>query len=201
MKQLLIATKNPGKAKEIGGFFERAGIKTQSLIDFPDIKAIEETGTTFEENAILKAKSYFQLTGMPCVADDGGLEIDALGGEPGVKSRRWIGREMTDWEMVDYALKRLEGVPREKRTARLRAVIAFYDGDVCLTETDALEGVLLDERPTEMDPGLPFRGLLFIPQFNKLYKDLTHEEHESVNHRRKMLTRMLPEIVARLAAI
>ncbi|MDO8584795.1 MAG: non-canonical purine NTP pyrophosphatase [bacterium] len=199
MQKLLIATKNVGKAHEVGGFFERVGIKTQSLIDFPDIKAIEETGSTFEENAILKAKSYFALCNMPCVADDGGLEIDALGGEPGVKSRRWIGREMTDWEMVDYALLRLKGVPPDMRTARLRAVIAFYDGDVCLTETDALEGVLLRERPRDMDPGLPFRGLLFIPQFNKLYKDLTHEEHEAVNHRRKMLTRMLPKIQARLA--
>lgn len=199
MKQLLIATKNPGKAKEIGGFFAREGIETTSLLDFPDIKAIEETGNTFEENAILKAKSYFQLTGLPCIADDGGLEIDALNGEPGVKSRRWIGREMTDWEMVDYALLRLKGVPPEKRTARLTAVLAFCDGDVCLTETDALEGVLLEERPTQMDPGLPFRGLLFIPQFGKLYKDLTHEEHESVNHRRKMLTRLLPKIKERLA--
>lgn len=198
MKQLLIATKNPGKAKEIGGFFERAGIATQSLLDFPDIEAVEETGKTFEENAVLKAKSYFGLCGLPCVADDGGLEIDALNGEPGVKSRRWIGREMTDWEMVDYALLRLKGVPPEKRTARLRAVIAFYDGRDCITETDALEGVLREERPKEMDHGLPFRGLLFIPQFGKLYKDLTHEEHEAVNHRRRMLMRMLPSIRERL---
>lgn len=198
MKQPLIATKNPGKVKEIGGFFARVGIATQSLIDFPDIKAIEETGKTFEENAILKAKRYFQLTGLPCIADDGGLEIDALNGEPGVKSRRWIGREMTDWEMVDYALLRLKGVPREKRTARLRAVLAFCDDKECFTDTGAIEGAMLEERPTEMDPGLPFRGLLLISQFGKLYKDLTHEEHEAINHRREMLRRMLPRIKARL---
>lgn len=194
MKSLLIATKNPGKANEIGGFFARAGIATQSLIDFPGIMAIEETGKTFEENAILKAKSYFQLTGLPVIADDAGLEIDALNGEPGVKSRRWIGREMTDWEMVDYALERLKGVPREKRTARLRAVIAFCDDKECFTDTAAIEGVMLHERPKTMDDGFPFRKLLYIPRFRKLYGDLTHEEHESVNHRRKMLTRMLPRI-------
>lgn len=201
MKQLLIATKNPGKAKEIGGFFAREGISTQSLIDFPDIKAIEETGKTFEENAILKARSYFELCKMPCIADDGGLEIDALNGESGVKSRRWIGREMTDWEMVDYALERLKGVPKDIRTARLRAVIAFCDDKGCFTDSAAIEGVMLDERPKTMDDGFPFRKLLYIPKFGKLYGDLTHEEHEQINHRREILRRMLPKIKATLAAI
>lgn len=198
MKQLLIATKNLGKTKEIVGFFVHEGMATKSLLDFPDIKAIEETGKTFEENAILKAKNYFELTGMPCIADDGGLEIDALHGEPGVKSRRWIGREMTDWEMVDYCLEQMKGVPPEKRTARLRAVLAFCDAEACFTDTAAIEGVLLDERPTTMDDGFPFRKLLYIPKFGKLYGDLTHEEHEQINHRREMLRRMLPRIKERL---
>lgn len=192
MTQLLVATTNPGKAKEISDFLKDSGISCRSLADFPDVSPIEETGKTFEENAILKAKGYYAACGIPTLADDGGLEIDALNGEPGVLSRRWIGREMTDWEIVEHTLTKMKDVPRARRTARLRTVVAFFDGVKCVTDSESLGGYIVEERPKEVRPGYPFRSLLFIPQFGKLFKDLTSEEHDSVNHRLKALKRLRP---------
>ena len=198
MKKLLIASTNPGKINEIRGCFTDCDIEIISARDFPNLKPVEETGATFEENAVLKAKAYFKMCGLSALSDDGGIEIDALGGEPGVKSRRWIGREMTDWEMVDYTLERLRGVPLDKRTARLRTVIAFYDGQEVITQTDAIEGVIVGERPTDVIPGYPFRSLFYVPRFKKLFKDLTHDEHNIINHRIHAIGKLKPHIAARL---
>ena len=109
MKKLLIATTNPGKLAELSRFLSDIPITLVSLKDVGITDTIEEIGKTFEENAILKAKYYFQKSGLPTLADDGGAEIDALNGEPGVKTRRWIhgDRDSTDNELVAYTLKRL----------------------------------------------------------------------------------------------
>ncbi|OGY62869.1 MAG: hypothetical protein A2745_01895 [Candidatus Harrisonbacteria bacterium RIFCSPHIGHO2_01_FULL_44_13] len=201
MKQLLIATTNPGKAKEMSDFLKDFRISCRFLTDFPDAPSIEETGKTFEENAILKAKGYYAVCGIPTLADDGGLEIDALGGEPGVRSRRWIGREMTDWGIVDHILAKIKDVPRARRSARLRTVVAFFDGVECVTESESLSGYIVEERPKEVRPGYPFRSLLFIPRFGKLFKDLTNEEHDLANHRLKALKRLKPIIENKLSEI
>jgi XTP/dITP diphosphohydrolase len=125
--RILVATKNQGKAREIAEFLGK-DFEVVSLKDLPGAPDVEEAGNTFEENALLKAKAYFDWSGIPSVADDAGLEIDFLNGEPGVKSRRWLGYEMTDQEMIDTALGKLKGVPTEKRTAHLVAVGVYYDG-------------------------------------------------------------------------
>ena len=139
--KILIATKNPGKAGEIKEFLGN-GFELASLTDFPDSPDTEETGETFEENALLKARTYFEWSGISSVADDGGLEIDYLNGEPGVKSRRWPGYEATDEELIEMALKKLEGVPQENRTARLRTVGTYYDGKNIISRTASVEGYM-----------------------------------------------------------
>jgi XTP/dITP diphosphohydrolase len=202
MRNLLIATTNPGKFNELKKALRDIPTKTFSLRDFPKIKLVEETGETFEKNAELKARGYGEQTGLPTIADDGGLEIDALNGEPGIKSHRWLSsnRESTDKELIIYALDRLRGVPREKRGARLRTVVAFYDvinGKVYL-ESESVSGYIVEEMPDDVIPGFPFRSLLFIPQFGKLYKDLTEEEHRGINHRLKALGRLKPKILKSL---
>ncbi|MDE2213262.1 MAG: non-canonical purine NTP pyrophosphatase, partial [Patescibacteria group bacterium] len=137
MQKLLIATSNPGKAGEYRQVLSELPLKLVLLSDL-GLSSIEETGATFEENARLKAESYFQKSGLPCIADDGGLEVDALNGEPGVKSRRWkTGDEnVTDEELVAYTLERMKGIPDEKRRARLRLGMAFADreGEIFTTE-------------------------------------------------------------------
>src|SRR3989338_653093 len=153
--RLLIATKNPGKAREITEFLGNSAgrrIETVSLKDLSNAPDVEEIGKTFEENAILKAKKYFEWSGIPTVADDSGLEIDYLNGEPGIKSRRWLGYEMTDRQMIDTALKKLKGVPIERRTAHLVAIGAYYDGKNTIIEKGSTDGRITEEQKVKCEP-------------------------------------------------
>lgn len=198
MNTLLAATTNLAKLKEIQLVFANAGIILLSLKDFPAVLPAEETGETFEENAILKAKYYFGKTGVSTLADDGGCMVDALDGLPGVHSHRWLGYAATDLELASEIVKRLAGVPRDQRTARIGGVIAFWDGTHLLTSKNFTEGYITEEMPTEIEQGFPYRSVMIIEQFGKLYKDLTHEEHEEVNHRRRNLATLKPQILAYL---
>lgn len=181
--KILIGTRNPAKLREIKEFLGDS-FELVSLADFPDTPEVEETGETFEENALLKAKKYFELFRLPTIADDGGLMIDALDGEPGVLSRRWPGYEATDEELIQLPLQKLRGVPREKRTARFKIVLTYYDGHNLFSEFAGTEGYITEEYPKRHEPGFPFRAIFWLPQFGKLYQDLTEEEHRQINHRR-----------------
>ena len=193
--KLLIATKNKGKMGEMKEFFQADGLEILSLDGFSNVPNIEETGKTFEENALLKAKTCFEFFGISSVADDGGLEIDFLNGEPGVLSRRWPSfaeategrpsRKKTDQELINIALEKLRGIPKEKRTARLRTVVTFYDGKNTLSETASIEGYITERQEKECEPGYPFRAIFWVPEFDKLFQDLTHDEHKIINHRRR----------------
>ena len=194
--KILIATKNSGKAREIKAFLG-SKFEVVFLSDFSDTPEVEETGKTFEENAVLKATKYFEWSGISTIADDAGLEIDFLNGEPGVKSRRWLGYEMKDQEMINTALDKLKGVPMEKRTAHLRTVGAYFDGENILTETAAIDGYITERQTAECEPGYPFRSIFWILQFNKLYQDLTHEEHEQINHRKVIYSKLADIILAK----
>ena len=196
MKDVLIATRNQSKIAEISAWFQKEGIPFKTLQDFSDAPDVEETGETFEENAKLKARSYFAMTGLPSLADDGGFEIDALGGLPGVRSKRWVyeGRDATDEEIVTHTIKCLKEIPDGKRTARLRTILALYDGETYNCGDASIEGVVV-HTPVPFASGFPYRGLLFIPQFGKMYGALSEEQHEAVNHRRKALEKLKPRLL------
>lgn len=193
--KILIATKNPGKAREMKTFLGN-GFETVSLTDLADAPDIEENGDTFEENALLKAGFYFGWSGIPSVADDSGLEIDYLNGEPGVLSRRWPGYEATDEKLIEIALKKLDGVPKERRTARLRTVGLYYDGKQTLSRTASVEGYITENYCGHCEKGYPFRAIFWLPRFSKLYQDLTHEEHEEINHRKVVYGQLAQDIAA-----
>lgn len=199
MKKLLIATTNPGKLGEIQRFLQDLPLTLLSLQDVNISGQPEETGKTFEENAILKAKFYLQYTGVPTLADDGGFEIDALQGEPGVKSHRWIhgDRDDEDEELIEYTFKQLKGVPMERRQAQLRAVIAFVtpEGGV-YTASAATRGIIPDKPSAVRVKGFPYRSILFLPEINKYYDHdaLTQEETEKYNHRKEILMQLKPSI-------
>ena len=203
MIKILIATKNPGKAREMK-IFLGSGFEIVCLADLPNTPDIEENGNTFEENALLKARFYFDWSGIPSVADDAGLEIDYLNGEPGVLSRRWPsfteasegrpGSEKTDEELINLALEKLKGVPKEKRTARLRTVGLYYDGKNTLSRTASVEGYITEDYCGHCEKGYPFRSIFWIPKFSKLYQDLTHEEHEEINHRKVVYGQLAQDI-------
>jgi XTP/dITP diphosphohydrolase len=198
-KQLLIATTNSGKLREFREALQDLDIEILSLKDFPEIKNVEETGSTFEENALLKATQYGHQSGIPVIADDGGLEIDILGGAPGVYTRRWVDKtkDSSDDELIAHTLSLLEEVPEKKRTARLRLVCVFDDGEDVHFEESSIEGRIVEEAGS-YEEGFPFRALLYIPQFEKLYGELTGKEHDTINHRRKAIEKLKPIIKEKL---
>lgn len=197
MNKLLIATTNPGKLTEIKRFLEDIPIELVGLKDVGIAETVEETGRTFEENAILKAKYYCRKFGLPTLADDGGFEIDALGGEPGVKSHRWIhqDREDTDEELIAYTLEKMRGLPRAQRGAQLRLVLAlvFPDGQKFTVE-EQTRGIVAEKPSQHRTEGFPYRSLLFLPEINKYYDHdlLTPEETERFNHRKIALEKLKP---------
>lgn len=193
--RLLLATRNPAKLEEIVKYLGD-GFELICLADLENTPQVEETGATFRANAIMKAEKYFRWSQMPTLADDGGLEIDALRGDPGVKSRRWStptevsagrpSREKTDQELIDMALERLLNIPMHQRQARLVTVGAFYDGQLTLTQSGWADGFITESQTEQCKPGYPFRSIFWVPQFNKLFSQLTEEEHEIINHRKKV---------------
>ncbi len=199
MKKLLIATTNPGKLEEITSFLIDLPVTLVSLKDITIKEKPEENGKTFEDNAILKAQFYADRSGLPTIADDGGLEIDVLGGEPGVKSHRWIhdDREDEDEELIQYAIKRLFGVLLEKRGAQLYAFVAFAlpKGKVRTAE-GIIRGVIPIQPSDTRIAGFPYRSLLYLPKLFKFYNSdqLTTEENDAYNHRKKALEELKPVI-------
>ncbi len=195
--KLLIATLNPGKLEEYKLIFKTLDLDIEllSLEDLSIKGKPEETGKTFEENAIIKAKFYYKLAKIPTLADDGGIEIDYLKGEPGVKSRRWPGYEATDEKLAQMTLEKLKGVPWKRRGAQLRAVIAFIPRkNKVYTFEGIWQGYIVKERSQSARriPGYPFRSLFFLPETKTVLGELPFETEARMGHRRKALEKVLP---------
>lgn len=191
MTKLLIATTNEGKISEYKELLKDLNIKLVTLKDMDINQDVEETGKTFRENAIIKARFYQNLTGLPVLSDDAGLEIDCLNGEPGVCSRRWPGYRATDEELMNFALKKMEGVPKEKRGAQFHAAMGLcFPGQ---SEVFIFEGILrgsIAEKPyREIERGYPFRPI-FIPE--------NIEGEHIFEHRRIAVKKALPTIKQKL---
>lgn len=201
MSKLIYATTNPGKFSEVSNLFAGHGIVIHSPAEFGVELDVEESGDSLEANAILKAEAYLSVLPQSAiiVSDDTGLQIDALGGEPGIKVRRWKGYKMTDDEILSYALERLLGVPLSKRTAEFRTVFAVaQSGRQTKTFVGSLPGrILISPHPIRV-PGLPFQPLFFSTDYNMmLYQihDIPVAEKISRNittHRERAVTNALP---------
>ena len=191
--ELLIATGNAGKARE---FCEMLGPELfvwHDLSEFRSDKAIEETGHTFRANASLKASAYAQRHRMWALADDSGLEVDALEGKPGVTSARWAEIHRAgkgDADNNRLLLKQLEGVPDERRTARFVCVLALSDeqGRVILTARDTVEGRML--RLPRGSNGFGYDPLFFIDALGKTTAELEPAQKHAISHRGKALRRL-----------
>ncbi|HKC05037.1 MAG TPA: non-canonical purine NTP pyrophosphatase [Patescibacteria group bacterium] len=198
IKTLIIGSTNPGKVSEWRKLLE-GKVEVKSIADVGDFKDPEETGKTFQENAILKAKYYSKLSHEFVLADDTGLEIEALGGWPGVKSRRVLpgDKEATDQEAVDVVLGKMRGIPIEKRGAKLKAcaVISDPDGNIVFEDTEWVNGVITEKLETPIIKGLPYRSIFFMPSTGKVYTDLSEEEHEKLNHRRKIALKVIKFLI------
>lgn len=196
-KKLLIATKNPGKLKEISNFLKDLKVQTLSLEDLGIDQDIEETGKTYKENSQKKAIFYAKLSNLPTIADDGGIEIDALGGEPGIRSRRWLGYEASDEELIVHMKKVVSKIPESKRQARFKTVVSFalLNGKVW-SSLGEVRGVLTSEPEIKLLRGYPYRSFFYLPRIKKFFHEdqLTKEEERIYNHRYKAIDK-LKEII------
>jgi XTP/dITP diphosphohydrolase len=180
---ILLATGNAGKVREFEQMFEAVPIRLCSLRDLPDVTEIAETGTTFAENAVLKAQGYALTTGLWSLADDSGLEIDALGGAPGVLSARYGGTSTSFAEKMELVLNQMKPLPEEHRSARFVCRIAVADktGSVRAEAEGECRGqIALEPRGTYgfgYDP-------IFIPEgYQETFGELDDEVKAEISHR------------------
>ena len=181
MKKVVIATKNKGKAKDFEALFQPLGFEVVTMFDVAPDMEIEETGTTFEENAVLKAETLAKELNMIVIADDSGLAVDALGGAPGVYSARYAG-DHDDEANIVKVLENLAGVPEEKRTARFMCALAIAGPEMDTTTVfGTCEGIILEEK--RGTNGFGYDPIFFIPELNRAMAQLTPEEKGAISHR------------------
>jgi XTP/dITP diphosphohydrolase len=191
--KLLIGSHNPAKIDEYKKYLADLNLEIVSLSDLNIKEEALENGQTLEENAIKKAKFYHDLTGLAVITDDSGLAIDALNGEPGVKSRRWLGHKMTDEEMIQTVMEKMKNVPEGKRTCHLVTVIALVTANGQIHAQQAqIDGLVALKPLPQRIAGYPPRSFFYLPQLKKFYLELTDQEHEQMNHRRLGLIKMKP---------
>lgn len=196
MKQVVIATKNKGKAKDFEAIFGPLGYEVVTMFDVAPDMEIEETGTTFEENAVLKAETLAKTLGTIVIADDSGLAVDVLNGEPGVYSARYAGDHDDEANMVKL-LTNLQGVEDAQRKARFCCCIAIAGPDLDTTTVfGTCEGVIAHEK--RGINGFGYDPIFFVPSLNRMMAELTAEEKGVISHRGnaiRMLKEKLPNII------
>jgi len=193
ISKLLMATHNQGKATELRDLLANLPLQILTLADFPEASVIEETGSTFLENALQKAKAAAEFSGLPILADDSGLEVDALQGQPGVYSARFAGEPGNDQQNNLKLLQLMQGSSPAQRMARFVSVIVLVlpQGQVYTTE-GRCEGIILDcFRGTS---GFGYDPLFYLPELGKTMAELTLEEKNMVSHRAKALMAMVPRL-------
>jgi len=197
-QSLLVATHNKGKLKEILRIFsvEIPDLRLFTLDDFPGAEEVDEVGETFEENALLKARAGFLHSGIPTLADDSGLAVDALGGQPGIHSARYSGSG--DAANIEKVLRELDGVEMAKRTARFVTVVAFIDGDdPVITERGELEGVIVDAPRGE--GGFGYDPIFAPINSASTLAEISATEKDEISHRGRALRMIAPKVGIRFA--
>ena len=201
MKEIVVASKNKGKINEIRKLFQDFGVEILSLADFGDIPEAPETGDTFLANACQKARYYARRTGKVALADDSGLVVDALGGEPGVHSARYAKEGASDGENNAKLLNKLAALPPEEkgnRAARFCCAIALADADKILaTAEGAVEGFIIDE--SRGQGGFGYDPFFLLPAYNKTLSEISLDEKNKISHRGlalKKLLAKLPDIIS-----
>jgi XTP/dITP diphosphohydrolase len=194
MKRLLVATLNPGKVREFAHALIPEGIEVVGLDSLGDVEPVEETGETFEANARLKAEAYSRLTGLPVLADDSGIEVDALGRAPGVQSARFGGSDLDDDGRNRLLVERLSSVDDpSRRTGRFRCVLALARaGRTVATFEGVVEGQIL--REPRGHNGFGYDPLFFHPPSGCTTAELTPTAKQAISHRGQAIAALLAAI-------
>ncbi len=182
MPKLLLATSNPGKIREYRFLLDGLGYQITTLTEKGISKAVVESGSSYEQNARLKALTYAKLSRLTALADDSGLEVDALNGEPGIKSARFAGESASDTDKVNLLLAKLMGTPWEKRTARFKCVIAIASPrgrvELCYGECHGMIAL-----QAKGENGFGYDPIFFFPEMGKTMAELPFEIKNQVSHR------------------
>ncbi|HEX2945974.1 MAG TPA: XTP/dITP diphosphatase [Clostridia bacterium] len=187
--RIIVATKNKGKLEEFAQLLSRFPCEVISMSDAGFTEDIEENGATFEENAMIKAKSVWKVTGGVVLADDSGLEVDILDGAPGVYSARYAGEGATDADRNRKLLRALDGVPGDKRSARfVCAIAAIFPGGSSLIVRDTCEGYIAFEPAG--DNGFGYDPLFFVPEYGQTVAQMDSELKNGISHRGKAMRRL-----------
>ena len=179
--KIVLATHNYDKEIELQHSLQGLGVKICSLSEYPENGEIEETGTTLLENSLLKAHTDYDRTGLPAIADDTGLEVDALDGAPGVYSARFSGADATYEDNVNKLLSVMEDVSDDMRSARFRTVISFVDEVQELWTEGFIEGRITRDPRGNM--GFGYDPIFYIPRLEKTFAELSTAEKNKISHR------------------
>jgi XTP/dITP diphosphohydrolase len=187
IRELVLATRNQHKVAELVALLGDLGVTIRTLDEFPDAPDVVEDGDTCEANAVKKARAIAEFTGLPAVADDTGLEVDALGGRPGVYAARYAGEDATYEDNCRKLLQDLMGVPREQRTARFLTIAAIaLPSDGIRVAQGTLEGAIAEEASGTL--GFGYDPVFLIPELGKTLAQLSADQKNRISHRAKAFT-------------
>lgn len=193
MKELIIATHNKGKLEEFRRIFEPFGLDIRSLWDYPHLAEVEETGTTFEENARLKAETIAKLLNKPVLADDSGLVVPALNGAPGIYSARYAGEPTNDQANIDLLMANMLGKSGKEREAYFVACLVLAHPE---KESLVFEGRCYGEIAVEQsqNDGFGYNPIFYVPEKGKTFADMTMDEKNSLSHRSRAVEKLVDEL-------
>jgi XTP/dITP diphosphohydrolase len=200
IRELVLATRNRHKGEELGALLGDLGVRIRTMDEFPDVPDVIEDGNTCEANAIKKAKAVSKATGLLAVADDTGLEVDALGGRPGVYAARYAGEHASYEDNWRKLLQELSGVPHNRRTARFltAAAMASPSGEVQAV-TGQLQGVIAEEPVGAR--GFGYDPVFFVPELGKTLAELSAEEKNRISHRAKAFAQVRKMLQNRIQSV
>ena len=191
MQKVVLATGNAGKVRELASLLNDFGLNVVAQTEL-GVDSVEETGLTFIENAIIKARHAAKVTGLPALADDSGLAVDVLGGAPGIYSARFSGVDASDQQNLEKLLEELQDVPDDKRQAQFHCVLVYMrhaDDPTPLVCHGSWQGVITRERAGS--GGFGYDPIFFVPSLGKTAAELTREEKSAISHRGQALKLLL----------
>ena len=190
--KLLLATQNKHKVEELTRLMQDYAVEVVSLLEYPEIGEIIEDGDTLEANALIKAKAGFAHCGIPTIADDTGLAVDALDGAPGVYAARYAGENVTYDDNVQKMLDEMVHVPEGQRQAKFQTAAVFYDGTETVTARGEVPGLITTER--QGASGFGYDPIFYIPEKQKTYAQMDLEEKNNLSHRKRAFAKLIDQL-------